>query len=209
MTGARLAAVLLAVVASACAGPRTRDSGGGVVGSMHADPPDGRPLRRVAMLPVHNETAWPDAARVVGEALDRQLAMRGRFEVLPLPPDLRESRRFEPARPAGVVSKEVLVLAARRAQADAVLFTTVTRYHPYEPVVIGVKVDLVSTGTGDVVWAADAIWDSSLGWVEEDVERWYETRLRDRRSLEGWRTILTSARLFADYVCHSIVATLP
>ena len=33
--------------------------------------------------------------------------------------------------------------------------------------------------------------------------------LRDTESLDGWRTLLTSGRLFAAYACHRVAETLP
>jgi hypothetical protein len=207
---ARLAALALLLTSPACRTPYSKDAaGGGVVGSFYREPADGRQIRRVVLLPFRNETPFPDDSEMIREALAKQLTMRGRFEVIPLPGEVRDLERFEEARPAGTFGKKTLLEAHRRFKADAVLFGTVTRYHPYEPIVLGLKLDLVNTGAGDVVWSAEALFDASLGWIAQDVEAFYCETLRETDSLEGWRSLLASSRLFADYACHRIAASLP
>ena len=109
---------------------------------------------------------------------------------------------------SGLIPRQTLSAVARRYRADGVLFGVVTHYKPYEPVVVGISAEVVSAGTGEVVWQASGLYDSSTAAVAQDVWNWSDTTLAKTTSLEGWRLILQSPARFVDYACARLAATL-
>lgn len=170
---------------------------------------DGRDIMRVVVPPFQDHTGSPRQAEVVRTALMRALGKRQRFELIPvgehelrefLPPDVFDS---------GIISRETLLAAARRYRADAVLFGVLTQFRPYEPLVIGMSVELASVGTGEVVWSSSALYDAASKDVTQDVHNYNNVQLAGTTSLEGWRIILMSPSRFTEYACARIAATLP
>ena len=110
---------------------------------------------------------------------------------------------------SGMIPRDVLLAAARRYRADGVLFGVLTQYRPYEPLVVGMSVELASVSTGEVVWSTSGLYDAATRDVEQDVHNFHNTELAGTCSLEGWRIILISPSRFTDYACTRLAETLP
>ncbi len=171
-------------------------------------PSDGRPIRRVVVPPFQDLNGSSRDAEQVRTALIRALGRSQRFELVPLgETELREvlpASTFE----TGVIPREALISSARRYRADGVLFGVLTHYKPYEPLVIGITVELAAASTGEVVWSASGLYDAGTQDVTEDVHNYHDTELAASGSLEGWRLILMSPSRFTDYACSRLAATL-
>jgi hypothetical protein len=110
---------------------------------------------------------------------------------------------------SGIISRDTLLAAARRYRADGVLFGILTQFRPYEPLVIGMSVELASVGTGEVVWSSSGLYDAASKDVTQDVHNFNNTQLAGTSSLEGWRIILMSPSRFTEYACSRVASTLP
>jgi hypothetical protein len=180
-----------------------------VASSYANSPTDGRDVLRVVVPPFQDETGSPGQTEVVRDALLRALAKRQRFELIPV--GEHELREFLPPATfdSGVIPRDVLLAAARRYRADGVLFGVLTQFRPYEPLVVGMSVELASVGTGEVVWSASGLYDAATKGVSQDVHNFHDTQLAGTCSLEGWRIILMSPSRFTDYACSRLADTLP
>jgi len=164
-------------------------------------------LRRVAVLPFQNETAFPEEADAVAEALLDEVRKRGRFEAFPL--RLREEEDpGEVARRRGEFRKELLMELRRSHGADAALFGVITAYSPYLPPRLGVKLELVSTLTGEVAWSAEGLLDAAEARTTEDMKRYYRESAPPGGSLYDWQLLLYSPQRFLRYACQRLAATL-
>ena len=90
---------------------------------------------------------------------------------------------------------------------DAIIFGNITHYRPYEPMLLGVKVSMISTDTGDVVWSADGVFDSNENDVAELVKQYFENT-HQKSSLYGWKLILLSMRRYSQFVANQLAETL-
>ncbi len=107
----------------------------------------------------------------------------------------------------GRVDVESLIVAQKAYLADAFLFGAVTQYKPYDPPVLGLKLRMLSARTGNVIWAADALFDAHQSDVRALAERYFHNSgLKDR--LYGPDLLLMSPKLFADFVAAQIVRPL-
>jgi hypothetical protein len=107
----------------------------------------------------------------------------------------------------GRVDVQSLIAAQKAYLADAFLFGSVTQYKPYDPPVLGVKLRLLSARTGDLIWAADALFDSHEADVRSLAGRYYENSgLKDR--LYGPELVLMSPALYAGFVASEMVRPL-
>jgi hypothetical protein len=177
--------------------------------SYYSPPSDGRELMRVVVPPFQDETGSPDQVEAVRIALMRALGKRQRFELIPVgEQELREflsPDTFE----TGIIPRDVLLAAARRYRADGVLFGVLTQFRPYEPLIVGMSVELAAVGTGEVVWSSSGLYDASTKSVAQDVHNFHDTELARTTSLEGWRITMLSPSRFTDYACTRVAETLP
>jgi hypothetical protein len=200
---------LLLVFASGCRLPDVTPPPVPVATSFSQPASDGRELMRVVVPPFQDQTGSPQQAEDVRIALVRALEKRQRFELIQV--GEHELREFLPAGTfeSGVISRDTLLVAARRYRADGVLFGNLTHYRPYEPIVLGLAVELATVGTGEVVWSATGLYDAATCDVTQDVHNFNNKQLACTASLEGWRIILMSPSRFTEYACSRMADTLP
>jgi hypothetical protein len=204
--------LLLAAAAAlpACHGPHVITPDSVPVASSYAQPSsDGREIMRVVVPPFQDETGSPAQTEAVRQALMRAIGKRQKFEMIPV--GEHELREFLPPSTfeSGIIPRDVLLAAARRYRADGVLFGVLTQFRPYEPLVLGMSVELASVGTGEVVWSSSGLYDAGTQAVTQDVHNYSNTQLARTSSLEGWRIVLMSPSRFTDYACSRVADTMP
>lgn len=91
--------------------------------------------------------------------------------------------------------------------ADAALLLDITHCSPYPPLSLGLRAKLVRLDTGDVIWAADELFDSKDPLVSRSAKRHARAGMLSRDS--NAISILQSPSMFAGYVSDTLAATLP
>ena len=171
--------------------------------------PSRRPVRRVLVPPFEDRAGFPAETASFRQAILDAMTRRGGFELVPVgEPELREEL---PASvfAGGTVPRRALISAARRFQADGVLFGVVKRYRPYEPLTVGLTIELVASDDGASVWSVDGLFDAAMKETEYDARNYHETMTADPRSLEGWRLTLISPTRFGAYVAARMAEKIP
>jgi hypothetical protein len=131
-------------------------------------------LKRVGVLPPQGEGVAPDLAADLRDALSAAFGAETPYELVPLgAPELESISGLEPARTGRTRADSVLDLA-RRASLDAVLSTRVVGFRPYEPVRMGLAIDLVAVETGLSIWSCSVQVDTADRTTCEAIEAWQE-----------------------------------
>lgn len=99
------------------------------------------------------------------------------------------------------------VLAARTG-ADSILFTRLTHFKAYPPMIIGWRMKLVTT-EGDVIWTADEVFDAAEETVSNSARRYDRAHTKNNPVLEDSRSILLSPTKFGQYTLSTLFNTLP
>ena len=107
----------------------------------------------------------------------------------------------------GRVDVGALVEAQRDYMADAFLFGAITNYKPYEPPILGLKLRLLSARTGDVLWAAEGVFDARDRDVRETVIDYFK-RSGLRGKLVGSEFIFMSPTQYATFVAQEMLQPL-
>ena len=161
---------------------------------------------RVLVLPFrHRERA---AARAVTEAFVLQLEQTQACEAISHYAD--DGRRLAelPIWDNRGLDVASLVTLHRKFRVDAVALGTVTQYRPYSPPVLGLRVQVVSTRLGSVLWAAEACFDARHRGVQEMLQEFHRRHLSGDGRDYGWTVLLDSPRHYAQFVTHEVAATL-
>lgn len=168
---------------------------------------DGHSIRRVAVLPFRDDTIHPEKSHAIQSAFVDALSRRQLFDAVALEPTSFTDEESELYFREGRIGKTTLMRLTRDRKVDAVLFGVVTRYRAYEPMSIGLRITMISSGAGDVVWEATGLYDAARVEVAQDVHHWYDTEADQSDHLEAWRGVLMSPTQFAQYVCSRMVDT--
>lgn len=167
-------------------------------------------VRRAVVLPFEREAAAADFLEDLEAIFAGEMQKERRFELVPLG-DSDAGLASALVRREGEYEIGALIEIARRYSADAALVGTVTQFRAYEPMALGLKAELVSVASGEVVWSAEAFFDCAEEATLEAIREYHGSRGgRDERTdVSGWRQYTASPRSFARFACASVAATLP
>jgi hypothetical protein len=171
-----------------------------------------RQVARVLVLPLVNETAYPQASEEMQRTLHAELQRLGRFEVVPASAVLT-GPMSEKVRTSGRFNEAAIIELARCTSADAILTGTLSHYSPYQRPRIGLTLQMISPDLGRVVGSTDGLWDANVHAVADRARTFYT---RDRSP--GGKVcdhilgtidndyaadlVLESPHLFGRFVCH-------
>lgn len=160
--------------------------------------------RRLLFLPVAGLEQDPVAATIVSDALISELQTVGPFEVL-----LPDPVPCPECGPPGVRPPNEAEIAemAQRYQADALVYTTVSRYNPYPPLQLGLSIEIVDVAGTQTLARID-----TLRFADEDIpfsngDCTLENPA-DEVILTGARVATCSPRYFAQHVAAQIAHAL-
>jgi uncharacterized protein YceK len=129
-------------------------------------------VQRVGIFAPRGSDVDAETALAFRDALADAFAASTPYEIVPLGEvDLEAVARLDSVR-TGRTRPEPLLDIARRASIDALLVPRVVDYRPYEPVRIGMEVDLVAAETGLAIWTGRVRVDTGDAQTLEALEAW-------------------------------------
>lgn len=164
-------------------------------------------IRRVLLLPFEYNVDREAIIDEVTEAFAVELRKIGSFEVVVPSGNNAPLTTEQGIWDKGSINLNTLLTLRKNYDADAIVFGNITHYRPYEPMLLGVKVGMISTDTGGVVWSADGVFDSNENEVAELVKHYFEST-HQKSALYGWKLILLSMRRYSQFVANQITETL-
>jgi hypothetical protein len=105
-------------------------------------------------------------------------------------------------------SYQQLAYIKKTLKCDAIIFGTVTDYHPYPHMTIGLSLKLIDLRDGQLVWAVEEIWDTSDKKTEYRIERYYNKNTRSALMPLHKELMATSPIKFQKFVSYEIAETL-
>lgn len=170
----------------------------------------GRPIRRVALLPVWHERYTADVLRNIDIAFNEELAKKAIFEVVPV--TRGEMEGLVGRRELSSVEKipgDLFLRLKEQYGVEGVMLTDITHFSPYRPVAIGVRSKLVDVESGRIHWASDVLYDSSNSAVAVAAKE-YQKILGNNGFpiMADGGAVLMSPRMFAQFVAFSNYASL-
>jgi hypothetical protein len=191
-----------------------------------------RELKRVVLLPAAcGSFSGPlsDGCQMLGPVLQAELIKTGRFEVVAADPEtLRNCTGRMGWTGEEVLPSDFLDSLRQYYGCDAVLFCHLTTFRSSPPLAIGWRLKLVDAKTGDILWAADEIYDAKDAQVAKAAQR-YERQQQPHQSvffhvysflawcintptrtaLDDQWNILHSPRYFGEFSAAQLLKTLP
>jgi hypothetical protein len=172
-------------------------------------PPD---LRRVAVLPLlvdPNQTDGAAGQQSLEPVLHTELLKTKRFELVWVSPEQLQQWTGKPLWTAeDKLPQNFLAKLREQTGCDAVLFSQLSRYHPYPPLILGWKLKLVTQNKAEVLWAVDEIFDAGEPLVSNSARRYEHEHQKGGPSTDS-PMILASPQRFGHYTVYALLGTLP
>jgi hypothetical protein len=171
-------------------------------------------VRRVVVLPVHGGPTLTEETLLSLDAVCQgELNRTGRFEVVPLTRDtlaaMTGQRQISSVERLPTALLDKLLNIYNTYGADAILFIDVTTYSPYPPLNLGLRTKLARVSDGEIIWAADNVFNSAEIPVANSARHHAEALGTDRGKTDLNHTILQNPQRFAGYVAAATFLTLP
>jgi hypothetical protein len=167
-------------------------------------------IRRVAMLPITCPVELEDGRAMVGTVPQEELSKTRRFELASVSTaDLVAWTGKKQLRTVEVLPQELLQKVREVLGCDAVLFSELTQFKAYPPLAVGWSFKLVDARTGQLLWAADELFDASHPDVVTGARHYQADHGQVGGSLGDTRFILLTPSAFAHYSAGSLFALLP
>lgn len=170
-------------------------------------------IRRVALLPV--SVASDDGDMAFGRGtlepvIFAEIARVRRFEVVAVTADqLRLLTGRTGWTPEERLPLDFFEKIRDMFGVDAVLFTQLTHFRPYEPLLTGWRLKLIDADEPHILWAVDEVFDARVPAVAAAAMRHLEGNPDTGASLSDSRSVLQSSRRFGRYTAHAVVHTMP
>jgi len=167
-------------------------------------------VRRVALLPLYS-VEWNHIDLTgLQQAFSAELGKHDQFEVVTVSPE-RVHRIFGVDQITSVepIAADKFEALIREFGADAILFTDLTAYHPYRPILMGIRCKLVESTSADILWSFDSVFDSGNPTVSTAARRYHLDESAPPYPLQNSSSILQSPLRYTKYVAGAVFATLP
>jgi hypothetical protein len=170
-------------------------------------------IRRLAVLPLTPTTpgAWLESGvESLQPILDAELAKTRKFDlVLVTPGQLRQLTGQDAWAAGEPLPPDFLDRLRDLTGCDAVLFSQLTRYQPYQPVAIGWKMSIVETQGRHICWAADEVFDGGDRAVANAAQDYSWGHFQGQDGASEPSLVLSSPTRFGQYALCALLETLP
>lgn len=168
---------------------------------------DWQSVRRVVLMPLANQTMYPVIMDDIGISLATEMQRVGHFDLV-VADHVDPGARAQDVFASGQFNELEVLRVAREYQADAVLFASVTQYHPYAPPRVGLSLLMVSPSEGIPIATLNGMWDAREINVATQAQAYFKQNLNWKRSLLGSERVIDSPDVFQRFVCHQIATAL-
>lgn len=166
-------------------------------------------LNRVALLPMYKGSYEHQDFESIEENFRLELVKRSLFEVVELSPE-DMNVLFPQPRYSSVeqLPSDLLTKLSAKYAIDGLMLLDVSYYNPYKPVGLGIRAKLLDGHTGEIIWAADEVFDASNPAVSNAARKFYKTESIIQYPLHNTQTTLHSPNRFSKYVAHSLFSAI-
>jgi len=170
-------------------------------------------IKRVAVLPitpVSSTETFIAGAQLFQPLLFAELGKTRKFDLVLISPEqLRQWTGQAALLDYEALPQDFFDRLREGCGCDAVFFTQLTRYYPYQPVAVGWKLSLVEVQGRQIVWKADELFDAGDTIVANAARHYSGEHVHIEGPADDPAAILGSPSRFGQYSLSAILATLP
>lgn len=164
-------------------------------------------VRRVVLMPLSNQTAYPKVVYELQANLAAEFQRTGRFEVVVASREDQGAMAHD-VFTNGQFNEIDLLRVAREYEADAVMFANVTQYHPYSRPRVGLSLVMISPAEGISIASISGLWDAREASTSAQALAYFKQTQAWPRSLMGADRVFESPDVFQRFVCQQVATSL-
>jgi hypothetical protein len=164
-------------------------------------------IGKVALIELTNDSSQPNINSSITLALYEAIQKKQLFSLSIIDDEHPAWRSLELDKKTSY-SYQQLANIKKTLKCDAIILGTVTEYHPYPHMTMGLNLKLIDLRDGQLVWAVEEIWDTSDKRTEYRIERYYNTNTRSALMPFHKELMATSPIKFQKFVAYEIAETL-
>lgn len=164
-------------------------------------------IQRVVLMPMANLSPYPRAGAELQNGLAVELQRAGRFEVVVATHD-DQSVNSQDVFMSGQFDELEVLRVAREYNADAVLFSQVTQYHPYSRPRVGLSLLMVSPAEGIAIASTSGLWDARETDTANQAIAYFKQTQTFPRSLMLNDRVFESPSVYQRFVCQQVATSL-
>jgi len=164
-------------------------------------------IGRVAIVELDNNSSYPAIRADVTEALFQALQKKQLF-------GLTLVRQSDPAWRSlqldmnSTYTLDQLLATHKTLKCGAILTGTITEYHPYPHLAIGLRLKLVDMTDGQLVWALEQIWDTADKTTQYRIKDYFHSQMRSGFAPLHEEVVAVSSLKFIKFVAYEAAVTL-
>lgn len=164
-------------------------------------------IGRVAIVELDNNSSYPAIRADVTETLFQALQKKQLF-------GLTLVRQSDPAWRSlqldmnPTYTLDQLLATHKTLKCDAILTGTITEYHPYPHLAIGLRLKLVDLTDGQLVWALEQIWDTADKTTQYRIKDYFHSQMRSGFAPLHEEVVAVSSLKFIKFVAYEVAVTL-
>jgi len=170
-------------------------------------------LKRVAILPITTTSAtetFMAGAQLFQPLVSAELEKTRLFDLVVISPEqLRQWTGQAAWRDDEALPPDFFSRLREGSGCDAVFFSQLTGYHPYQPVAVGWKLSLVEVQASQTVWKADDFLDAGDTIVANAARYYSNQHVHIEGPADDPAAILGSPSRFGQFSLSALLATLP
>ncbi len=169
-----------------------------------------RHITRVAALPVHFSQFNPYTDDYLDITFNEELVRHNLFEIIPVSrKQLRSWFQSPQIESTEILPAQFFEIIQEKTGAQGVILTDLTSFKPYQPITMNVRSKLIDISSGEIVWAADDIFDGGEPAIHREADRFHVKTNQNGTPGQLDQSYLYSPRRFSKFVAYNLFVTLP
>ena len=165
---------------------------------------------RVAVMPVHHDPSTGADPDIITSVVIGELNNKGILEAVPVTPvDLQRLSGRNSWNTSDPLPPDLFAKVRATYGADAVMMVDITSFYPYKPMSIGLRSKLSEISSGQVLWAADTVYNAGRDDIQEAALDFQKRKSGTPFPLEDSGSVLQSPRYFTRFAAATMLDTLP
>lgn len=166
-------------------------------------------LRRIALLPLYKGPYDHIDMQLIEANFSQELRKLNLFELVTVETKvMKELFGAERLSSVEVLPTKLLAKLYELYAIDGVMLVDLTFFNAYQPVGMGVRAKLLDGHNGELVWAADELFDAADPAVSNAARKYFQTQSTTEYPLHRTQTALHSTARFSKYVAHEVFDTI-
>ena len=164
-------------------------------------------MGKIILVGLENQSDYPSVSADMTRALFQAVQKRQLFNVNVVEPDDPMWRSLG-LTPDGHYSMDQIYEIRNAVMCNAMMVGTITEYHPYPHMVVGLRLKLLDLTDGQLLWAFEQIWDTADKGTVKRLHIYFQSQTMSDTSALDEALAVVSPMQFFKFICSEVAGTM-